>query len=276
MTLLTIITITKNDPIGLELTLSSIPNHTNIECLVIDGSDTTCIDSVVDRILSSSLFPITVHREINTGIFNAMNQGLFLASSKWLIFMNSGDCFTPNNRLISFLEQPIPPHVKSLIFTSELYNSNGSYLGTNPPLFPTSHRVYNSLTRIIPSLFWPCHQSIVFLRSCHILYPYDIKSIGSDRSIIKLFFSFPYLFFNESVSIFSLDGISSTGPKSLKQLKIQLTDSLLLNDTRRIVSLVFKYLLNSFNLSLLLYYLRIFRYRLISPLLIFIIKFFKL
>ena len=190
--------------------------------------------------------------------------------------MNSGDYFISDSDLMFTLSHNIPESVHSLLFTSKLFNSDGSFLGINPPYFPKSRTLFFFLSRFFPSLFWPCHQSIVFLRSTHILYPYDARSIGSDRKVILTFLNLPYLSFNRSISHFSLDGISSTGPLNIHQLRKQVVDSLLLLDFRRVLVLLLKFLLNILKLQSILQVLRIFRYRLISPFFIFLFRRFKL
>jgi glycosyltransferase involved in cell wall biosynthesis len=96
-----IITITKDNAVGLRVTLESITEQTNrdYELIVIDGhsKDGTVelvqeFDSIVDRFEQDS----------GEGIYAAMNQGVAAASGEWVIFMNAGDCFTGAEVLAGF------------------------------------------------------------------------------------------------------------------------------------------------------------------------------
>lgn len=94
--LITIITVVRNDPQGLEKTLVSAQEQTyeNIETIVIDGaSDSDTLDVIhrhenqIDTWVS----------EPDNGIYDAMNKGVRLANGEWIHFLNAGDVFyTPD------------------------------------------------------------------------------------------------------------------------------------------------------------------------------------
>lgn len=92
--ILSIITINRNNAIGLEKTMHSVAAQIggDFEYIVIDGNST---DGSVDVIRSSET---TFGRcmkwisEPDKGIYNAMNKGIEMASGDYLQFLNSGDC----------------------------------------------------------------------------------------------------------------------------------------------------------------------------------------
>lgn len=90
--LFSIITINRNNASGLEKTMASVAGQSfdDFEYVVIDGSSTD--DSVqVIRKYGELSDKVKWVSEPDTGIYNAMNKGIKMASGTFLLFMNSGD-----------------------------------------------------------------------------------------------------------------------------------------------------------------------------------------
>lgn len=89
---ITVVTVVYNDESHIEMTIKSVleQDYPYIEYVIIDGKST---DKTLDiiRKYSSRLNFIS---ESDNGIYNAMNKGLKMATGEYVIFMNSGDCFT--------------------------------------------------------------------------------------------------------------------------------------------------------------------------------------
>ncbi|NII81333.1 MULTISPECIES: glycosyltransferase family 2 protein [unclassified Pedobacter] len=85
---ISIITINLNNKNGLLKTIRSVVNQTypNIEYIVIDGDSN---DGSKDLIFHSKIHKIVSEKD--TGIYNAMNKGIKLATGEFLMFLNSGD-----------------------------------------------------------------------------------------------------------------------------------------------------------------------------------------
>lgn len=105
---LSIITITRNNAAGLEKTLQSVASQTfkEFEYIVVDGAST---DGSIDVI--KKLEPEFAHlkwvSEPDSGIYNAMNKGLRMASGDYIQILNSGDCLAATDveeRMLSALE----------------------------------------------------------------------------------------------------------------------------------------------------------------------------
>ena len=90
---LSIITINRNNATGLEKTMRSVATQTfkDFEYIVVDGAST---DGSVDVI--KKLEPEFKHlkwvSEPDSGIYNAMNKGMRMASGEYFQILNSADC----------------------------------------------------------------------------------------------------------------------------------------------------------------------------------------
>lgn len=87
---LSIITINYNDAKGLKQTVESVINQTNkaFEYIVVDGNSN---DGSVDFIKTVQADNFKYISETDSGIYNAMNKGIKMASGEFLLFLNSGD-----------------------------------------------------------------------------------------------------------------------------------------------------------------------------------------
>lgn len=90
---LSIITVCKNAEGAIERTILSVVTQScfneNIEYLIIDGAST---DKTVEIIKQyADKYPIKWISEPDSGIYNAMNKGIKLATGDYLLFLNAGD-----------------------------------------------------------------------------------------------------------------------------------------------------------------------------------------
>ena len=95
---LSIITINRNNSLGLRKTIESVVSQTfnDFEYIVVDGDSTD--DSV--EIIKSYSDKITYWvSEPDSGIYNAMNKGIKKAIGEYLLFLNSGDFLISNDVL---------------------------------------------------------------------------------------------------------------------------------------------------------------------------------
>lgn len=133
--LLTVITITKNDEIGLSRTIDSLADQkTNAwEYIVIDGKSTDNTSAVIqenDNIIDFSI------SESDSGIADAFNKGIEHASSPYLLFLNSGDLLEPNaiHKTLQALEDKSRSHAYLLIGLVKFgTTTNYRLTGKRPP-----------------------------------------------------------------------------------------------------------------------------------------------
>jgi len=94
-----VITICYNDFEGVKSTLESVLSQTgvNFESIVIDGGSSDGTPEYLKK--NDDINNLLWLSEPDSGIYNAMNKGIELASGDWLVFMNSGDKFVSANVL---------------------------------------------------------------------------------------------------------------------------------------------------------------------------------
>jgi Glycosyltransferases involved in cell wall biogenesis len=98
-----IITINKNNAIGLEQTiLSTINQDRNLyEYIIVDGNSSDASLSIIEKYKDKIDFYIS---EPDEGIYSAMNKGARMANGKYLFFLNSGDVFYDSHVLADILK----------------------------------------------------------------------------------------------------------------------------------------------------------------------------
>lgn len=99
MQLFSIITVVRNDLIGLQNTYESVASQQSVvyEWIVVDGGST---DGTVDYLQSLNCEVLTWRSEKDHGIYDAMNKGIRMCHGEYLVFMNAGDIF-PNSTTLS-------------------------------------------------------------------------------------------------------------------------------------------------------------------------------
>ena len=103
---ISIITVCKNAENAIERTILSVVTQSclneNIEYLIIDGAST---DKTVEIIKQyADKYPIKWISEPDSGIYNAMNKGIKLATGDYLFFLNAGDYLVHYNIIKSLMK----------------------------------------------------------------------------------------------------------------------------------------------------------------------------
>lgn len=115
MVSLSIITINRNNAVGLEKTLQSVASQTfkEFEYVVVDGAS---IDGSVEIVkkYESQFDHLKWVSESDTGIYNAMNKGIRMASGDYIQILNSADCLAASDvteRMLASLEKAGYPSI---------------------------------------------------------------------------------------------------------------------------------------------------------------------
>jgi len=115
MTRISIITINRNNAAGLEKTLQSVAGQTvkEFEYIVIDGASTDGSVAVIKKYEDCFTHQKWV-TEPDSGIYNAMNKGIRMASGEYIQILNSGDCLAADDvteRMLAALEDANEPSI---------------------------------------------------------------------------------------------------------------------------------------------------------------------
>ena len=204
---LSIVTINRNNSIGLKKTLVSIVKQTysRIELIIVDGA--SCDDSldVVKSVIASSngqIKFITIS-EHDSGIYNAMNKGLKYATGEYIFFLNSGDIFF-DNQVIEHVVSNF--NNEDVIYGNICVTQDGNIkvLKSNPEI-----RFFEKYQHDMPP------QPATFFRKVKILeiggFDERYKIVSDVLFIMKLFNNkyLNYKFIDMPITVFDLSGVSS-------------------------------------------------------------------
>ncbi|QNM88281.1 glycosyltransferase family 2 protein [Aliarcobacter cryaerophilus] len=132
----TIVTVTYNAEEYLEQTIKSVikQDYPNIEYIIIDGASS---DRTVGIIKEYQKYISYWTSEPDSGIYDAMNKGIDIATGEWINFMNAGDSFCEKNtitKVISSLNKGTD------IITGDIY-----YIKNNIKTYQKSHSLEQKL-----------------------------------------------------------------------------------------------------------------------------------
>jgi len=203
MTLLSVVTVTKNNLKGLVVTADSIPADFNtIEWIVIDGNSD---DGTIDYLERSSHEKLSYISEPDQGIFDAMNKGLRLATGELIIFLNAGDSFVSHETPRSIIDHFDANSWEWAVGGAITVNSSGEQLWRWPAISPRSLKLKLAINSY-------CHQSTVYRRN-HLLSlnGFVVDSYHSDWVTSLQFLKISRPFIVDEDWIFFLEGgVSST------------------------------------------------------------------
>ena len=112
---LSIVTINRNNALGLEKTMHSVvdQSHKEIEYIIVDGASTDGSVEVI-KDLESEFAHLKWVSEPDSGIYNAMNKGLHMATGEYVQILNSADCLAANDvteQMLAALEDAGYPNI---------------------------------------------------------------------------------------------------------------------------------------------------------------------
>jgi glycosyltransferase involved in cell wall biosynthesis len=223
---ITIITICYNSAATLEKTILSVAgqSYKNIEYIVVDGNSN---DGTLDIIKNNQDKITQWISEPDSGLYDAMNKGIAMATGDLIGILNSDDTFY-NNKVI---EEIVDFHAKNSIDASI-----GNIM---------QHTTTGKIVRIYSSKYWnpeklkigfmPPHPSIFFKAALFYKYGnYDLGfKIGADYELITRFFlkhKIVWKYSRITTTAMLVGGLSSSGSASYKLITKEIQKALLMNE----------------------------------------------
>lgn len=197
-----IITINRNNALGLEKTIASVISQTfdDFEYIIIDGAST---DNSVDIINQYHNNVTNYISEPDLGIYNAMNKGIKFSRGLYCIFINSGDMLYSKNTLQDIFNLK---RNEDLIFGNVIIQKNeiSSFIATSPDIISFDFLFTTSLH----------HPSSIIKRELLLiagLYNEEYKYVSDWSFFVDAIFKYncSYHHINLLVAIFNTDGVSS-------------------------------------------------------------------
>ncbi len=200
--MISVITINFNNASGLKNTIISVNEQRTpvFEHIVIDGGSS---DTSIADIQSYLKYYHTVISEPDSGIYDAMNKGIALATGEYLLFLNSGDTFASENSLTYF--SPLLGHY-DILYGDMLSIVNEEKVNSS---YPETLSLDYMLSAGLP------HPSTVLRKSLFLeqigLYDCSYKIIADWTFFMIAIFKFNinYKYIGQPISIFEGGGVSS-------------------------------------------------------------------
>lgn len=159
-----IITVVFNGEKDIERTIKSIINQTyeNIEYIIIDGASTDGTLEIIKKYKDKIDYWTS---ESDSGIYDAMNKGIDVATGEYINFLNAGDIFVKEDILDKVFAQK-NNKLCDLIYGGSIVTDAKQNIVLEPKLF-SKFNLYFWNTRVV------CHQSM-FVRK-NIISKYSMK-----------------------------------------------------------------------------------------------------
>jgi putative colanic acid biosynthesis glycosyltransferase len=167
--MLSIITAVKNDYQRLlktVLSLSYIYNDVNFEHIIIDGASTDSTTDLLEVLRFNSNVKVVSERD--SGIYDAMNKGIYLSNGSYLLFLNAGDRLAADKEQIIKWIKLLRDRSTTSIACFPALISNGNSMVPLIPISPILHKMPTS------------HQAILFSKKfiTNHLYDTNLKIAG--------------------------------------------------------------------------------------------------
>jgi glycosyltransferase involved in cell wall biosynthesis len=138
--LISVVTVCFNSEKSIIETIESVINQTyeNIEYILVDGSSTDATVKIIESYENKTLekdVKLKWVSEPDKGVYDAMNKALKLATGKWGIFMNSGDCFYDKNVIKEIFVDPFSKEDFKFIIGDTLRKYTDSTFLSSPTFF---------------------------------------------------------------------------------------------------------------------------------------------
>lgn len=204
---ITIVTVCYNAASLIEKTIISVLGQTypNVEYILIDGASKDNTMKIVDN-YARQISKIVSEKD--SGIYDAMNKGIALATGDWVLFMNAGDVFYDKHIITNIFEGK--EYDTDVIFGDTLNHYSWGYV------LAEGH-VFNGKERRLPF----CHQSTFVRRSVLEANLFDLSfKVSADHNQFYTLYinNYKFLHVPEIVAIFDTTGVSGYTIRGFKDV----------------------------------------------------------
>lgn len=198
-----IITVCYNAESQIKDTIESVINqdYDNYDYIIIDGKSSDNTSNIINNYAESIDVLVS---EIDNGIFDAMNKGLNLINSEWVLFMNAGDVFYNENVLSRVFKTNEFSSEIGFVFGDMVYFSENMLV--KAPCLP----FYQSKQYVKEMGF--SHQSVFVRSKLAQRFKFDTKlKLTADYDMILKIYSNNFLgkYIDVIVSIMDMHGVSA-------------------------------------------------------------------
>lgn len=168
--LVTVITVVRNNRLGLARTIASLRSQSYrcFEFIVIDGASD---DGTQDVIRANEDIVDEWQSQADRGIYDAMNKGLRLASGRLILFLNAGDVLVADHSLQAAVTSAEQHGDADLFYFQAIRDDGGRAGGFKHP----SAIRYDSVGN---------HQAVLVRTTVHKRFPFDIRyRVKADRDV---------------------------------------------------------------------------------------------
>ena len=175
---ISIITVVRNNSEPLRQTLTALVSldYDNIELIVIDGNSTDSTPNVIAEFTHDISYWIS---ERDTGIYDAMNKGLRVATGEYVWFMNAGD-LPYSDDVLKDVFRPSEQYADIYYGEAMIVSSDGRELGLRRKKLPRKLTQKSFLRGMTI-----CHQSIFIKRSIAPLYNLNLRYVADIDWVIR-------------------------------------------------------------------------------------------
>ncbi|WP_438968732.1 glycosyltransferase family 2 protein [Nonlabens sp.] len=205
---ISIITINYNNAVGLERTIKSVQEQTAVdyEHIIIDGNSTDGSKELIE--LCKEQFSYWVS-EPDKGIYHAMNKGIKAASGDYLLFLNSGDYFFKPNSVKILHDHAIETNFPVFVYGNIEVNGNDKWIKKYSSILNLEYFITESIPHPATIILKDRFQNNLYDSKLKIVadWKFFLIEIGVKKA--------SYSHVDMVISVFHLDGISSTSSKLL-------------------------------------------------------------
>jgi len=218
---LSIITITYNDLEGLKKTIESIDCNnnllkSNVDHIIIDGNSTDGTTNYINQVAPHRKITTKFISEPDLGIYDAMNKGITISTSDYVLFINSGDLIL-HNFFLPIVFERLFKNFNNTKYAGVAFGCLYNFSGNK---YIVKARIISILNPRMPSL----HQGIIYKRLVLVEIPYSLKFriCGDFDNICNIIKKYEFDIADINISELNAGGVSTFRPLLLAKESISI------------------------------------------------------